>query len=70
MTHYPNGNNFIDGPMSYIRVWPSRTWFNFSQPDYWYWGRSYLIDAGAGSRFNRGWSQGFGIIVLHVRWKR
>jgi len=43
-------------------------WFSFSRPDYLYFGRYRLLDAGDRSAFNRGWSQGFGFFVLNVRW--
>lgn len=43
-------------------------WFRFSRPDFFYVGRYRLVDAGDGSPFNRGWSQGFGLFVLNVRW--
>lgn len=43
-------------------------WFRFSRPDFFYVGRYRLLDAGDASPFNRGWSQGFGLFVLNVRW--
>lgn len=42
-------------------------WVSFTRPDYWYFGRSQLLDS-TSPRFNRGWSQGFGFFVLNVRW--
>lgn len=43
-------------------------WFRFSKPDYFYVGRSRLLDAGDLSPFNRGFSIGFGFFVFHARW--
>jgi hypothetical protein len=43
-------------------------WFRFSRPDYFYLGRSRLVDAVDASPFNRGTSLGFGFVVLHCRW--
>lgn len=43
-------------------------WFRLWRPDYFYLGRSRLLDASDGSPFNRGWSLGFGFFVLTARW--
>lgn len=43
-------------------------WFRFWRPDYLWFGRSRLVDAGDASPFNRGWTQGFGLFALDCRW--